>query len=115
MVVRTRAWPEGHGKVSSPIKAASGGERNLGLALEVQSAPLILSAVLAVALTACSGGEEEQEQCETVGELRCADAEVLEECGDLGWKVSEDCAADGMICHEERGHCMEMADSGMGM
>ena len=40
MVVRTRAWPEGHGKASSPIKAASGGERNLALALEVQSAPL---------------------------------------------------------------------------
>ncbi len=76
---------------------------------------LILSAALTFALTACSGGEEEQEQCDTVGEFRCDDADVLEECGDDGWEVSQDCAADGMMCHEEMGHCMDMVDSGMDM
>lgn len=54
-------------------------------------------------------------------DAECVDAEVqcngdlLEECVDGVWTESEDCAADGLVCHEEMGHCMQASDSGMGM
>ena len=57
------------------------------------------------ALTACSGGEP---ACEDLGALRCTDYEVLEECSEDGWIEADDCAAQGLMCHEEMGHCMEM-------
>jgi hypothetical protein len=61
----------------------------------------------------CSGGGEEA--CET-GAFQCGDGEILEECVDGAWTESEDCAADGLICHAEMGHCMAAGtDTGMTM
>lgn len=67
-------------------------------------------AILTVA--ACGGGEE---ACEDEGALRCTDYEVLEECTADGWVEADDCAAQGMMCHEEMGHCMDMTGSTMDM
>jgi hypothetical protein len=64
---------------------------------------------------ACSGDPEDTSTgtCE-IGTMQCTDAEVLQECGDDGWTDLEDCAAQGMVCHAEMGHCMDMSDdSGM--
>ena len=40
----------------------------------------------------------------------CTDAEVLQECDSNGESCVdvEDCAADGLMCHAEMGHCMAM-------
>ena len=42
----------------------------------------------------------------------CTDAEVLQECDGNGENCTdvEDCAAEGLICHAEMGHCMAMED-----
>jgi hypothetical protein len=64
------------------------------------------------ALAACGGDPE----C-TTGEFDC-DGDMLLECVDEVWEDSQDCAADGMMCHADGGHCMEMSetmDSGMSM
>ena len=44
----------------------------------------------------------------TTGEFQCTDAEVLQECIGSTWTDTEDCAALGLMCHAEMGHCMEM-------
>lgn len=62
-------------------------------------------------MVACGGGESE-EGC-TDGEIFC-DGDFLVECLD-GEEVETDCAVDGMMCHEEMGHCMEMSDTMGGM
>lgn len=68
-------------------------------------------AVLAVvALSACSGAEPE---C-TTGAFQC-DGDVLNECVDEVWTEAEDCGAQGLMCHEEMGHCMEMSEMDSGM
>ena len=53
------------------------------------------------ALTAC--GEDEPACDEAV--VSC-DGTVLQECVDGELVDVEDCADEGMICHEEHGHCM---------
>ena len=71
---------------------------------------IFLTALLVVA--AC-GSEPE---CEEAA-LQC-EGDVLQECGADGWEDLEDCAANGQMCHEEMGHCMDMSDtddSGMSM
>ena len=52
----------------------------------------------------------------------CTDAEVLQECDANGENCVdvEDCAAEGLMCHAEMGHCMAMdeenaEDTGMSM
>ena len=51
----------------------------------------------------------------------CTEAEVLQECDTNGENCVdvEDCAADGLMCHAEMGHCMameeNMEDTGMSM
>lgn len=42
----------------------------------------------------------------------CTEAEVLQECDADGENCVdvEDCAADGLMCHAEMGHCMAMED-----
>ena len=39
------------------------------------------------------------------------DGDVLMECTADGLVESMDCAAEGMMCHEEMGHCMSMDDT----
>ena len=39
------------------------------------------------------------------------DGDVLMECTAEGLVESMDCAAEGMMCHEEMGHCMSMDDT----
>jgi len=57
-------------------------------------------------LAACDGGGgEETTPCEE-GSVSC-DGDFLVECVD-GEELETDCAADGMECHEEMGHCMDM-------
>ena len=70
---------------------------------------------LACLIAACDNTE-----C-TEGELRCT-GDVLETCTQDGWVESQDCAAEGMMCHEEMGHCMPApedtagsSDTGMSM
>ena len=46
---------------------------------------------------------------------QCTDADVLQECDPNGESCTdiEDCAAAGLMCHAEMGHCMAMEeDSG---
>ncbi len=43
-------------------------------------------------------------------EVQCTDADVLQTCVDGAWEDTEDCAEQGLMCHEEMGHCMEMDD-----
>jgi hypothetical protein len=64
--------------------------------------------VLSALAIGCGGGGDE-EGC-TEGEVYC-DGDLLIECID-GAEVESDCAADGMMCHEEMGHCMEMTGEG---
>ena len=42
----------------------------------------------------------------------CTEAEVLQECDENGENCVdvEDCAAEGLMCHAEMGHCMTMED-----
>ena len=42
----------------------------------------------------------------------CTEAEVLQECDGNGENCTdvEDCAAEGLMCHAEMGHCMAMED-----
>jgi len=68
---------------------------------------LMLAVGLTLGVAACDGGgdEETTEGCEE-GSVSC-DGDFLVECVD-GEEVETDCAADGMMCHEEMGHCMTM-------
>ncbi len=59
--------------------------------------------MILLALAAC---EDEVEEACTDGEARC-DGDVLQECIDEGWEDLDDCAVDGLVCHEEMGHCMD--------
>lgn len=60
---------------------------------------------LAILLTACSGADP----CdEAVDSWRCSSDEVLEECVDGRWQEAEYCADDGLQCHAEMGHCMDL-------
>ncbi len=74
---------------------------------------LITLGTLAAA-AALSGCGDKDPSC-TDGSVRCGD-DVLEECVDGTWEVSEDCAAEGMICHDmgDDSHCM-LDDSSMEM
>jgi hypothetical protein len=68
--------------------------------------------LLLLALTiACTEKEEETEAgtC-TSGDLQC-DGDTLQACTEGAWENAQDCAAEGMICHEEMGHCMEAETS----
>jgi len=70
---------------------------------------LLFTLLFAVACGSESECEEAALQCE---------GDVLQECGADGWEDLEDCAANGQMCHEEMGHCMDMSDtddSGMSM
>jgi len=55
-----------------------------------------------------SNDEDDSQGCES-GDLRC-DGDVLEECDASAWTELQDCAADGLQCHEDMGgappHCM---------
>ncbi len=64
-------------------------------------------AVSALAI-ACDGGGSGEEGC-VEGDVSC-DGDLLVECID-GEEVETDCAVDGMMCHAEMGHCMEMTDT----
>ncbi len=50
--------------------------------------------------------------CNNEPTYTCTDAEVLQECDANGENCVdfEDCAADGLMCHAEMGHCMAMED-----
>jgi hypothetical protein len=69
--------------------------------------------VLTLMVLAAGCGTEET-TCET-GAFQCGEGEMLEECVDGAWAESEDCAADGLICHAEMGHCMAATDTMTGM
>ena len=72
-----------------------------------------LGQIAILAFVAACGSEPE---CEEAA-MQC-DGDVLQECGADGWEDLEDCAANGQMCHEEMGHCMDMSDtddSGMSM
>lgn len=56
-------------------------------------------------LAACGGGGGDDAEGCTDGEIFC-DGDFLVECVD-GEEVETDCAVDGMMCHEEMGHCMD--------
>ena len=51
----------------------------------------------------------------------CTEAEILQECDSKGENCTdvEDCAAEGLMCHAEMGHCMmeddTSEDTGMNM
>jgi len=66
-----------------------------------------LVAMVSMPMVGCDGGDdgEETAACEE-GTATC-DGDFLVECVD-GEEVETDCAADGMMCHEEMGHCMAM-------
>ena len=53
----------------------------------------------------CSGGDD----CPTEGEMRC-DGDTLQECVDGRFEDDQDCAADGMMCMADMGHCMSMTE-----
>jgi hypothetical protein len=60
-----------------------------------------------------AGCGDKAASCEEEAAHQC-DGDVLQVCSDGTWEDEQDCAADGMMCHAEGGHCMEMADdSGM--
>jgi hypothetical protein len=65
----------------------------------------------AFALALVAGCGTTAEDC-TEGAYQCATGEILEMCTDGAWAEEEDCAALGLMCHAEMGHCMAM-DSGM--
>ena len=64
---------------------------------------------LFVGATACTSSSE-LESCDTVGEFRCTEGEILEECSSDGWDFKENCEDLNMMCHAEMGHCMAMDD-----
>lgn len=44
----------------------------------------------------------------------CTEEDVLQECDSDGVCTDvEDCAADGMMCNADHGHCMSMDDTSM--
>lgn len=63
--------------------------------------------MMALWVVGCSGDSDEGtgEPC-TEGQVVC-EGDVLVECVD-GEEVETDCAAEGLMCHEEMGHCMAM-------
>ncbi|MCB9765369.1 MAG: hypothetical protein H6739_36685 [Alphaproteobacteria bacterium] len=74
--------------------------------------PLLSALALLGALTLAACGDKEA-AC-TDGDFQC-DGDVLQECGSGGWEDVQDCSTDGMMCHAEMGHCMEMSDDSGGM
>ena len=67
-----------------------------------------MSILLLLGATACSSSE--LEACDNVGEFRCTEGEILEECSSDGWDFKENCEDLSMMCHAEMGHCMAMDD-----
>jgi hypothetical protein len=65
-----------------------------------------------LALTIACGDKEEETEAETCtsGDLQCS-GDILQACNAGAWEEAQDCAAEGMICHEEMGHCMEAEGS----
>ena len=68
---------------------------------------------LAISLTACllvvsgCGDKAESEDDCVVDAYQCSDEEILQQCdAEEGWVDAEDCAAQGLMCHAEMGHCM---------
>lgn len=64
------------------------------------SLPLLL-------LAACGG----KEACED-DSYACTEDGMLQHCHEGAWEDHEDCAAQGLVCDAEMGHCMEADDSG---
>ncbi len=58
---------------------------------------------IALAATACTG-DDGHEHC-TEGEYICS-GDILQVCVDDAFVDEEDCAAEGLTCHAEMGHCM---------
>ena len=71
--------------------------------------PSIVHYTLVLGLLAACAGEEEEDLACTEGDVQC-NGDILEECDGEGWTTAQDCAAEGMVCHEEMGHCMDMDD-----
>lgn len=56
------------------------------------------------------------EPCDQDGATRCVD-EVAQTCVDGGWEETQDCAAEGLVCHEHEEdvfHCGEDHTHGTG-
>ncbi len=71
---------------------------------------LFTAALLLLPLTVACGDKDDDTgaaEC-AADQYQCADAEILQECVDGAWSDAEDCAALGLMCHAEMGHCMEM-------
>ena len=68
-----------------------------------------MSALLILGATACSSSD--LEACDNVGEFRCTEGEILEECSSDGWDFKENCEDLSMMCHAEMGYCMADDDS----
>ncbi len=70
---------------------------------------LLASSVILFSLCALACGDKDGDSagaCES-GDFQCTDDEVLLKCDDDGaWVDEADCAADGMECHADMGHCM---------
>lgn len=64
-----------------------------------------------LALCLVTGCADKDAEC-TEDEVAC-DGTIVQACVDGAWVDDTDCADDGMMCHEEMGHCMAMDDSGM--
>ena len=58
-------------------------------------------------LAACAGESEGEDPACTEGDVQC-NGDILEECDGEGWATVQDCAAEGMVCMEDMGHCMDM-------
>jgi hypothetical protein len=67
------------------------------------------------ALVIACGDDHEHEHCDDDGAYQCTDDDMLQVCTDGAWEDDEDCAAQGLMCHAEMGHCMSMDDTGMDM
>ena len=64
-----------------------------------------LSLLTVAALVACGETEAEAEpECDD-GAQQC-DGDVVQYCVEGLWEDTQDCAADGLMCHAELGHCM---------
>ena len=79
--------------------------------MENIAAPFFRLCTMGLALTlamttGCGDSDEAGNDCE-VDAYQCGDEEMLQQCDpDAGWVDVEDCAAQGLMCHAEMGHCM---------
>ena len=64
---------------------------------------------LIFATTLLAGCASDTSECEE-NTFQC-DGDLLMECTADGLVESMDCAAEGMMCHAEMGHCMSMDDT----